>query len=141
MFRQLATALSRAPAIPGATPLARATAAADAVLSAYRPSQLSEFLELFWSSWRNPARQGALGPNLTPAAHQTMGRPSLLDPLLVAAGGVFNPPRAPIPVQWHHLVYAYMLENTRIVDIFRRVLYEWVHGERLPTATQPTQRW
>jgi hypothetical protein len=34
-----------------------------------------------------------------------------------------------------------MLENTRMVDIFRRVAYEWLHGERLPLPSELTQRW
>jgi hypothetical protein len=34
-----------------------------------------------------------------------------------------------------------MLENTRIVDIFQRVLFEWLHGERLPNPSIYTQRW
>ena len=38
-------------------------------------------------------------------------------------------------------MYAYMIENTRIFDIFRRVVSEYVHGERLPHATHETVRW
>ncbi|TLP52409.1 hypothetical protein [Microbispora triticiradicis] len=33
---------------------------------------------------------------------------------------------------WDHLIYAYLVENTRIHDIFRKVLLEWTRGERLP---------
>lgn len=32
---------------------------------------------------------------------------------------------------WDHLIYAYLIENTRIDDIMRRVLFEAAHGERL----------
>lgn len=32
---------------------------------------------------------------------------------------------------WDHLIYAYLIENTRIDDIIRRVLFEASHGERL----------
>ena len=34
-----------------------------------------------------------------------------------------------------------MLENTRIVDIFQRVVTSWLTGERLPPPTIDTQRW
>jgi len=136
MFRQLATALVTNPA-----DRQNWADTATAVLTQVRPSQCSEFLELVWNSARNPARQVALGPAVNAAAHQAMARPDILDPLLAALGTRPDPARAWIPVQWHHIVYAYMLENTRIVEIFRRVLYEWVHGERLPTPTQATQRW
>jgi hypothetical protein len=35
------------------------------------------------------------------------------------------------PVLWDHLIYAYMIENTRIYEIFRRVVLEFLHGEKL----------
>ena len=56
-------------------------------------------------------------------------------------GGVIALPLPLPPVQWHHIVYAYLLENTRIVDILRQVVFDWTHGERLPTATVATHRW
>ena len=70
---------------------------------------------------------------------------SWLDPLRQAAGIV--PPVGSSGIQgttfasalaaskqtvfWDHLIYAYMIENTRIYEIFRRVLHEFVHGETL----------
>lgn len=49
-------------------------------------------------------------------------------------------------LRWDHLIYAYMIENTRVYEIFRRVVYELVHGEKLGTPisdAQPgdAQRW
>lgn len=43
--------------------------------------------------------------------------------------------------RWHHLIYAYMLENTRVYEIFRRVLIEFLHGEKLGTPTPESQSW
>jgi hypothetical protein len=40
-----------------------------------------------------------------------------------------------------HLIYAYMIENTRIYEIFRRVLHEFLHGERLGVPTKDAQPW
>jgi hypothetical protein len=40
-----------------------------------------------------------------------------------------------------HLIYAYMVENTRIYDIFRRVVSEFVQGERLEIPSWEGQRW
>ena len=34
-------------------------------------------------------------------------------------------------VRWDHLVYAYMIENTRLYEIFRKILHEFRHGEEL----------
>jgi hypothetical protein len=45
-------------------------------------------------------------------------------------------------VVWDHLIYAYMIENTRIYDIFGRVIWEYAHGERLGIpARSATFQW
>ena len=44
---------------------------------------------------------------------------------IVANGAVYP------PGLWDHLIYAYMVENTRVYEIFRRVLEEYAYGERL----------
>jgi hypothetical protein len=125
MFRQLAAAIG----------------SPQRVLTDYRPSQLSEYLETFWHSVRLDVRQHALGPNVTADVHRHMARPAIVDPLPPAPADPPGPLPPPHGATWHHLVYAYMLENTRMVDIFRRVLYEWTTGERLPLPSQETQRW
>ncbi len=43
---------------------------------------------------------------------------------------------------YDHLIYAYMIANTRIYEIFRRVVHEFVHGEKLGVpASADSQRW
>jgi hypothetical protein len=44
-------------------------------------------------------------------------------------------------VLWDHLIYAYMIENTRLVDIFRRVVYDLTHGEKFGTPGVETMHW
>jgi hypothetical protein len=44
-------------------------------------------------------------------------------------------------VRWDHLIYAYLIENTRIYEIFRRVIYEYRHGERLGVPLAGSQHW
>ena len=44
-------------------------------------------------------------------------------------------------VLWDHIIYAYMIENTRIYEIFRRVLHEFLHGEKLGVPTPAAQHW
>jgi hypothetical protein len=44
-------------------------------------------------------------------------------------------------VRWDHLIYAYLIENTCILDIFWRVIYEYRHGERLGVPLASTQHW
>jgi hypothetical protein len=45
------------------------------------------------------------------------------------------------PLVWHHLIYAYMIEQTRVFEIFDRVLFHYLYGEQLPPATERGQRW
>jgi hypothetical protein len=45
------------------------------------------------------------------------------------------------PFLWDHLIYAYSLEQTRVFEIFRRVLFEYLHGERLEVPSAAGQRW
>jgi hypothetical protein len=47
----------------------------------------------------------------------------------------------PNPSEWHHIVYAYMIENTRVIEIFRRVLLEYLHGEKLGVVPAAVQLW
>jgi len=44
-------------------------------------------------------------------------------------------------VQWNHLIYAYMIENTGICDIFRQVLHEFRHGEELGVPLDGADHW
>ena len=44
-------------------------------------------------------------------------------------------------VRWDHLVYALLVENTRIYEIFRKVVHEFLHGENLGTPTIHAQHW
>ena len=44
-------------------------------------------------------------------------------------------------IRWDHLIYAYMIENTRIYEIFRRVVQEFSFGEKLGTPSLGTQLW
>jgi len=63
-----------------------------------------------------------------------------LNLLINAIGGPPDfPPRH--HVLWDHLVYAYMVENTRIVEIFRRVVHELTHGEKLGAPSVATLHW
>jgi hypothetical protein len=47
---------------------------------------------------------------------------------------------APAP-NWDHLAYSYVLENTRVVQILRRVVREYRSGEGLGIPSAATQRW
>ena len=42
---------------------------------------------------------------------------------------------------WDHFAYAYVLESTRIVQIFKRIVREYRSGEKLGIPSKATQRW
>jgi hypothetical protein len=44
-------------------------------------------------------------------------------------------------VLWDHLIYAYMIENTAIFEIFERVLQQFVHGETQGVPSAAAQHW
>jgi hypothetical protein len=43
------------------------------------------------------------------------------------------------PTYWDHLIYAYVIENTRIFEIFSKVLETYMFSEELETPTPPSQ--
>src|SRR6266478_983829 len=121
MFRQLAQHLTNS----GIQPVL----AADRVLTTGRPTQYADFLEEYWRVGRNPGRFfGELPTAADEAGHRDMSRDEE-DDFGMPAVPPINPSSHSVLPSWHHLVYAYMLENTRIIDIFRRVVYEYTQGE------------
>jgi hypothetical protein len=54
--------------------------------------------------------------------------------------GAFND-FAPTADPWEHLGYSYVLENTRAVQIFRRVVQGYRSGEALGVPSRQTQQW
>lgn len=136
-----------AAALPGGLNAANA----NQVLTSYRPSQLAAYQEMLWRRPRSNLRQWMLPQPPPPPAitggwlgeHQRWADPvdNVVAGVDAAGQPIFRYPEPADVSFWHHLTYAYMIENTRIVEIFRRVVYEYVHGERLPFASMETQAW
>ena len=126
MIRQLADRFATAQGIT-------ANEAAAEILQA-DPLDLILHMEQIW----NAAQPWGPAPNL-PAGQAR---------LALAAFGRFTnvvplPPTPPIPPvpAWDHLGYSYVLENTRAVQIFRRVVRAYRSGESLGIPSVATQRW
>jgi hypothetical protein len=113
----------------------------------FHPSDLTAVLELAWDRRANH-RDLKLGHPLRRSDAISFGATWFGSKLL--AGSAPTAPELPIdqpdlnPIivaitgagtgcgfLWDHLIYAYMIENTRIYEIFRRVLREFLHGEKL----------
>jgi hypothetical protein len=118
--------------IMSANGVAREVAAAQVLMC--DPFDLMLHMEQVWNAFRvwGPA------PNPPPAsaARQAFlgygsGDFSTFTPHVSLAG---------VP-QWDHLGYSYVLENTRAIQILRRVVREYRSGEGLGIPTIATQRW
>jgi len=143
MFRRLA--LLAAP--PAPTPQQELDAARK--VFGIHPIQLSRFLEEVWLR-RNPNLVNLTPPGLEiPEAVAQLGleRDSGIQNENVTIDGrtepLIDPARQALypPTIWDHLIYAYMVENTRAYEIFRRVLEEYAYGERLGVPAGESQRW
>ena len=135
MFRYLASRLS--PSAPSdGTELFR-----------LHPLQLHRYLDEAWR-FRGIVRTTSstppevfLGENQNIIA--TLKRPdALLDPAAIMVPGTSTPLPPLPPGPWEHLIYAYLLENTGILRIFRRVLEmytrQWLRStEQLFFRDQP----
>ena len=134
MFRQLVRLFLSPP--PPALPTGPGLPAVETVLATH-PVQLSRLLEEVWVA-RSTSLQG-----LTPAGLEFPSvSPVVLDGesgirgSIPAANQTFFPPAV-----WDHLIYAYMVENTRVYEIFRRVLEEYAYGERLAVPSNIGHQW
>src|SRR5215207_2456696 len=140
MFRQLAREVAKRPSLASE---ARAPKTHPLDLFLYHPIQLAGLLEAAWAErFQTEARQSPV-PEM-PGGQRTIGPE---DPFLKT---ILDLLCIPMPnrdgdcrnaVVFDHLIYAYMIENTRIYEIFRRVLYEYLHGEGLETPSEESQRW
>jgi hypothetical protein len=117
----------------------------------FHPADLTAVLELAWDRRANRALDLKLGHPFRRSDAVSFGTTWFGSQLFVArAPSSTSSPALPIdqpdlnPIinaiksagtkcgfLWDHLIYAYMIENTRIYEIFRRVLREFLHGEKL----------
>jgi hypothetical protein len=101
--------------------------AAAAVVLITDPLDLTLHMDQVWNAFDPWA------PNAAPAGGARIA---------LFATGDFNDvvPAAGLPA-WDHLGYAFLLENTRVVQIMRRVVREYRSGEALGVPSVATQRW
>jgi hypothetical protein len=117
MFRRLAASINVDPAVSG-----------PQVFNLH-PMQLARYLE---ETWINRDTGGALpSPDLLEVPNQLRNQEATS----------FVVPPLPTSVIWDQLVYAYMVENTRAYEIFRRVLEEFLYGERLGSPSNASHHW
>jgi hypothetical protein len=87
----------------------------------FRRSALSRFSDTwFGANLFSHSLPEGIGPGLGP----------LLDAIVSSDGTLSD-----------HLIYAYMIENTRIIEVVRRVVHEFLHGEKVGAPSADTQQW
>lgn len=102
------------------------------------PNQLAALMELAWSRRFRPHRRPSLP---LPDDELNSWVSEVFPPTETDLSRAEGDSSGPSGVEWHHLIYAYMIDNTRILEIFRRVVYEFLHGERLNVPSVNGQRW
>ena len=130
MFRQLAFQML----LPGATGAAPEAVATN--LLSRHPFEIARALETVWNNRLvlAPPESGLGGP----------GNRSILAGLnlpLSTQPGTTSAVLPGVSFRWDHLIYAFMIENTRVYEIFRRVLHELLHGEKLGTPLPDAVAW
>ncbi len=145
MFRQFARDLTgQFGASPGMRPLPPGVRDVEEIVFLYHPVQLAGLLEAAWAErFQTGARRSPIPELPGGQVPEWRAHPGFLNKLLKLLcipmpnrdGSCHN------AVVFDHLIYAYMIENTLIYEIFRKVLYEYLHGERLETPSEESQRW
>ena len=116
------------------------------------PAQLSRWLDETWARAPNSIALGTiagiqpfLGANnvvptfATPAG---INGPSGINPANPTLFSGSSPPTIPnTPAIWHHLIYAYLLENTGLVEVFTEVIRRATNGETLEIEDVEAFRW
>ena len=126
------------------------------------PYQLSQWLEQTWAfaeaaTFANiPGQQPFLGdPGIVPALALPTTPTNPFDDFLrsgirPAPGGApvdrFDDAPSPgesppLPLPWEHLFYAYLIENTGVIEILGEIVRRFAAGETLETPSLDTQRW
>jgi hypothetical protein len=118
------------------------------------PAELSVLLEMAWNLRKGSGTKVGrpdhrstshgvvpVAPSVVTSPPDVTGTDTSSISLFQALDEHFSTRRTRNGAEWPHLIYAYMIENTRIFEIFRRVLHEFVHGERLGTPSEAARNW
>jgi hypothetical protein len=155
MFLQLVT-----PPPPGITPVQPNVDS----LFIYHPLQISAIVETVWRNrynaastpfvpWPQTFSEALLSADYTQGwTFPNTGSPSSIsqDEGLMPSGESFthpaNQPGISLtsgqvrPTNWDQIIYAYTIENTRIFDVFAKVLETYIFSERLETPSPASQQ-
>lgn len=140
MFRQFVQGLVNLDTSDPTKTIAMKQRDAAEKLFALHPVELMALLDLAWARSKEAPPPSGLG--------QGMGIPALPQARAIIESGSLTVNQIAAFMfcpefvgRWDHLIYAYMIENTRIYEIFRRVMHEFLHGEKFGQPSQITHNW
>lgn len=139
MYRILAQALRPRGPIPPSGP-----APGDPVFSQH-PLALVRYAEDQWTvatsaPWLYPAGGApALGPPVPLAAGTLLGQPPAIASGLSPGFQVIN--SAGLPLPWEHMIYAYLIESTGVIEILGEVVRRFAIGESLEAPDPAALAW
>ena len=111
------------------------------------PSEIRALLEIAWETRvHQSGKNGSFAIGRPDSRSEVTQLPSyfidaLFDHTLSDKFPSANRKSFPCLSRWDHLIYAYLIENTCVYKIFRRVLFEYMHGEKLGVPTREAQFW
>ena len=139
--------------VPGTTPPTPALVPPSTLFNKH-PQDIVAYMENYWNKrLPQPPPPPPSPPSPLPLGHPDNRSDEGALPLtrlpLPSPEALFGfapgPPPTTTPrgfLRWDHLIYAYMIENTRVYEIFRRVVHEYRHGEKLGAPLDSsTQNW
>ena len=115
--------------------------AAEQILRAH-PAALARVLEESWY-----AQADAMDPSPEPPANAQAAdvlfelAPASMGNLAIAEELSANLANIADESNWEHLIYAYFIENTGVIEVFRRIISEHFIDEKLPVPDTPASEW
>jgi hypothetical protein len=86
-----------------------------------------------WNFSPTPPKEITEADSIMPSG-ETFQPPEVQPGISLSAGGNVQ------PLNWDHLIYAYLIENTRIYDVFSKVLETYIFSEQLETPSPASQQ-
>jgi hypothetical protein len=114
-------------------------------INCYHPVELAQYMDIIWSNRKD--RPAHMEPDLTELPEYLYKKTNKVMAAVLEARDSKNRAKKGDDgklgnEKWNHLIYAYMIENTRIFEVFTKVLREFIHGEKPGHPNlEGTQNW
>ncbi|MBN4072315.1 hypothetical protein JYU03_00170 [bacterium AH-315-F03] len=107
-------------------------------LFALHPEQILAMIERIWAI-RQPVGLAGQNTGLPEDLYDALQGIKGFQPLFYQDTAAIVAGLDPFPL--HHLIYAYLIENTKVFEVFRKVIYAFRHGEDLGSPSPQSDQW